>query len=144
MDARHQAKYRDAANVSLQISAVLDSRSIDALKQAIREAVAEALQSQRPPVDVDRERRIRASKWANLGGRDEPQEYGLLVDTRAASKLLGVSPRKIFDMKTNGRMPKAMKVGRVVRWSHQQLVDWVNAGCPPCVNGEFSAKPTTT
>lgn len=60
-----------------------------------------------------------------------PEDKGLLIDMKAAAKLLDLSERTVWGMANSGRMPKPIKIGRAVRWSHEELRAWVNAGCPP-------------
>ena len=79
---------------------------------------------------------LEASRHAHLGGKESPE--GFLVDTQEACKLLGVSPRKLWQMYNSGEMLKPIRIGRAVRWSYEELRAWVNAGCPPESKWEWS------
>lgn len=109
--------------IQLQISVTLDE---EILADVIRRAVVSAL-----GIDPQREARVRASQHANFGGRTPPDDPGLLIDTRQACKLLKVSPRTLWRMYNSGEMPKPIRIGRVVRWSYEELRAWVNSGAPP-------------
>jgi excisionase family DNA binding protein len=106
---------------TLQISVTLDE---EALTEMIRRAVV-AL-----GIDLQREARVRALH-ANFAGQKMPEDRGLLIDTSAARKLLNVSARTIWTMTQTGKMPKPIRVGRLVRWSYEELQAWVKAGGPP-------------
>lgn len=109
--------------INLQITVTLDE---DILTDLIRRAVISAT-----GIDPEREARVRASQHANFGGQKPPEDKGLLIDTRQAAKLLKVSARTLWQMENDGRMPAAIRIGgRAVRWSHEELQAWVNAGCP--------------
>ena len=109
--------------LTVQISVTLDE---EVLTDLIRRAVVSAM-----GIDPHREARVRASQHANLAGQKLPEDRGLLIDMKAAAKLLDLSERTVWGMANSGRMPKPIKIGRLVRWSHEELRAWVNAGGPP-------------
>ncbi|WP_231756562.1 helix-turn-helix transcriptional regulator [Lignipirellula cremea] len=43
----------------------------------------------------------------------------------------------VWGMANSGRMPKPIKMGRMVRWSYEDLHAWVNAGGPPMSEWEW-------
>jgi predicted DNA-binding transcriptional regulator AlpA len=88
-----------------------------------RESSEEPPRRKMPPLD--------ASTHALFAGEKPPDDTGLLIDSRQASKLLGVSPRKLWAMYNSGEMPKPTRIGRAVRWGYEEIRAWVNAGCPP-------------
>lgn len=108
--------------IILQISVTLDE---ELLTDMIRRAVISAT-----GIDPQREARVRASHHANLAGQKMPEDKGLLIDIKAAAKLLDLSERTIWGMANNGRMPKPIKIGRLTRWSLEELRAWVLAGGP--------------
>ncbi len=77
------------------------------------------------------ERRLRASQNALLAGEKPPREKGLLIDSKQAAKLLNVSERTLWAMWKGGKMPQPIKIGRVVRFSYEELQAWAKAGGPP-------------
>ena len=49
-----------------------------------------------------------------------------------AAALLGISESHFYCLHKTGRLgPLPVRMGRAVRWSRQELVDWFNAGSPP-------------
>jgi excisionase family DNA binding protein len=53
-----------------------------------------------------------------------------LLDVRAVAALLGCSPRHVYRLADAGRMPPPVRLGALVRWRRQELLDWLAAGCP--------------
>ena len=49
-----------------------------------------------------------------------------------AAALLGISESHFYCMHKTGKLgPLPVRLGRAVRWSRQELVDWFGAGSPP-------------
>ncbi len=49
-----------------------------------------------------------------------------------AALLLGISESHFYCLHKTGRLgPLPVRMGRAVRWSRQELVEWFNAGSPP-------------
>ena len=67
---------------------------------------------------------------ALLAGQQPPAELGLLLDKKEVAKLLNVSARHVSSLQVTGRMPKPVRMGRVVRWRCDEIKAWVEAGCP--------------
>ncbi len=55
-----------------------------------------------------------------------PPEPPLLVDSREACRLLCICPRKLWQLSADGKL-RAVKIGRMVRYSRQDLMDFINA-----------------
>lgn len=51
-----------------------------------------------------------------------------LISTREAAAKLGVSPATLVDWRFRRRGPKYTKVGRLIRYCEQDLVDFLQAG----------------
>lgn len=58
----------------------------------------------------------------------------LMLDTKDMATFFGLTPAKVHQLISSGRIPLPMRLGlgRVVRWSVLELLDWVAAGCPKC------------
>lgn len=54
----------------------------------------------------------------------------LLLDARAAAALLGISRAHFFKLYSSDRTPRPVRLGRSVRWRREELVAWLEAGCP--------------
>jgi excisionase family DNA binding protein len=54
-----------------------------------------------------------------------------LLDVRAVAALLRCSARHVYRMADAARMPAPVRLGALVRWRRQELLDWLAAGCPP-------------
>ena len=56
----------------------------------------------------------------------------LLIDIEAVAKMLGVSSRHCLRLAEAGKMPPGRKLGRLRRWSRDEIEAWCAAGCPSC------------
>lgn len=73
-----------------------------------------------------------------------PHEENRLVDVRAVARRLGVSTRCIWKWTSAARVPRPVRIGRVVRWPLASLEAWISAGCPPVADwkvGGDNARP---
>jgi excisionase family DNA binding protein len=76
------------------------------------------------------------SKDQFSGGRKMPetanpsQNESILLNVHSVAKLLACSPRHARRLADTGRMPRPVKLGALVRWSRQEIEDWIAQGCP--------------
>jgi excisionase family DNA binding protein len=56
--------------------------------------------------------------------------FPLLISVEAVADLLGISPRSVWRRLSSGEMIEPIKIGKSVRWRRQEVIDWVEAGCP--------------
>jgi excisionase family DNA binding protein len=61
----------------------------------------------------------------------EPATLPALLDVRAVAKLLGCSERHVYRLSDAGRMPAPRRLGALVRWSRQEIEQWIAGGCRP-------------
>lgn len=54
----------------------------------------------------------------------------LLVSAVSLAKLLQVSTRTLWRLRSSGRLPKPVQVGGSLRWRTREVQDWIDAGCP--------------
>jgi excisionase family DNA binding protein len=52
----------------------------------------------------------------------------LLLKTFEAARLLSISPRKLWSLTDEGRIP-AIRLGKAWRYSREALQDWIRRGC---------------
>jgi excisionase family DNA binding protein len=53
-----------------------------------------------------------------------------LVDIRWVAAQLTVSERHVRRLLDAGAMPTPVRLGTLLRWRRQAIVDWIAAGCP--------------
>jgi excisionase family DNA binding protein len=53
-----------------------------------------------------------------------------LLTTAEAARLLGIGERTLWRHSRSGAAPAPLKIGGTVRYSRQELLDWVRVGCP--------------
>jgi len=55
----------------------------------------------------------------------------LLLDAKQAASILGISRTLLYSMHSSGQLgPLPVRLGRRALWRHDELKDWVVAGCP--------------
>ena len=53
-----------------------------------------------------------------------------LLDAKSIGKLLSLSKRQIFRLKSAGKLPSCLKIGGAVRWRKSDIDLWIELGCP--------------
>jgi predicted DNA-binding transcriptional regulator AlpA len=53
-----------------------------------------------------------------------------LLDAKTFGQRLSLSKRQIFRLNSCGRIPKPVRIGGAVRWSEQEISDWLAVGAP--------------
>jgi len=59
------------------------------------------------------------------------EQSAMLVDVRSVAELLACSPRHVYRMADEGRMPSPLKLGALVRWRREEIARWISDGCKP-------------
>ena len=54
----------------------------------------------------------------------------LLLSGSEAASLLGLSRSAFYRLNLKGLVPRAIRFGRLMKWSRTELTAWVDAGCP--------------
>jgi excisionase family DNA binding protein len=111
--------------IELNFKLIIDEQNSEKLVDVLHRVVQSAA-----GVDPRAEARLKASQNALFAGRKPPDDRGLSIDTNQAAKLLKVSPRTVWRMKHSGEMPKAIRIGKAVRWGYDEIKQWIDAGCP--------------
>lgn len=118
-------------SIQLKVTITIPGESADAfadlIVHAIERGTARCVRESSKPSARPHE----VTRPAPVPKQTVPEDELLLIDTQRACKLLGVSPRKLWQMYNSGEMPAPIRIGRAVRWSHEELRAWVEAGCPP-------------
>lgn len=53
-----------------------------------------------------------------------------LMDVEHLAQEMHCSPRHIRRLVDAGKMPPPLRLGRLLRWHRQTLVQWIASGCP--------------
>jgi len=53
-----------------------------------------------------------------------------LLTVKDAAAALSVSQRQVWKLHASGRLPMPVRLGRSVRWKRDELLAWLEAGCP--------------
>jgi predicted DNA-binding transcriptional regulator AlpA len=54
-----------------------------------------------------------------------------LLRAEELGELLGMSERNVWRLDLSGKLPAPVRIGRAVRWRHNEVQAWLAAGCPP-------------
>jgi excisionase family DNA binding protein len=46
------------------------------------------------------------------------------------AQMMRCSTRHVYRLVDAGRMPRPVRLGALVRWSHAAIAEWIAAGCP--------------
>ena len=57
----------------------------------------------------------------------------LLVGVEEMAAFLGLPKTKVRQLEGTERIPLPVRLGRCPRWSVLELLEWVEAGCPRCL-----------
>jgi len=71
----------------------------------------------------------------STNGRHVPQQapsdgFPVLIDAAEVAKMLGISPRSVWRLRSGGKIIEPLRVGGLVRWRRDQILDWIERGCP--------------
>jgi prophage regulatory protein len=53
-----------------------------------------------------------------------------LLSAESVARMLQVSVRTLWRLRSSGKLPKPVKVGGSVRWRADDVHQWIEAGCP--------------
>ncbi len=62
---------------------------------------------------------------------DGTPEEPLLLTADEVAALLGVSRSVFYRWDARGDVPRALRIGRMRRWSRLEVIRWVERRCPP-------------
>lgn len=63
-----------------------------------------------------------------------------LVDVVEAAAMCRMSRTMFYKLHSSGRTPRPVKLGTLTRWNRRELLDWIEAGCPPRAKWETMRK----
>lgn len=53
-----------------------------------------------------------------------------LLTAKALGKMLSLSARTVWRLRSSGKLPEPMKVGGAIRWEQGIIEKWIRMGCP--------------
>jgi predicted DNA-binding transcriptional regulator AlpA len=60
-----------------------------------------------------------------------PENSGLLIDVKMLAKLLAISKSMLWHLHAVQALPAPIRIGRLNRWKLAEIIEWIEAGCPP-------------
>lgn len=55
----------------------------------------------------------------------------LLLTAERMAKLLDISKRTLWRLRSAGKLPRPVALGGSVRWKAEEVRRWIDGGCPP-------------
>lgn len=71
-----------------------------------------------------------STKPPDAAAKEVEEETSILLDVVDVARLLRCSSRTVRRVAEAGRMPKPVRIGRLLRWNREQICEWVHQGCP--------------
>jgi predicted DNA-binding transcriptional regulator AlpA len=60
-----------------------------------------------------------------------------LLSAREAARMCGIGLRTWHTLTSAGKTPESLRLGRRVLWRRDELLAWIDAGCPPRHNWDW-------
>lgn len=105
----------------------------DTLEASIKKTLADSpIQAASPGTELKAKDKLKAAdlRIALLLGKI-PEDAGLLIDAKTFAQLLSISSRtlsRLIDLKA---IPQPVNLGRLIRWRLSEVLEWIEADCPP-------------
>ena len=61
---------------------------------------------------------------------DRSDQVPTLLTTSQVGELLGCSTRHLHRLVDSGRLPRPIRLGRLLRWDQRLIRRWIDSGCP--------------
>jgi predicted DNA-binding transcriptional regulator AlpA len=150
--ARPTGRTAQPVPLSLSIDPGSMTRLLDLLREALEPMIAKVLiQAQAGTIPSSRPAEMSPSNSATMKDIDLaptsqtsaanlrsavllgkiPEDTGLLIDARTFACLLNVSQRHVWRLLDEKAIPEPVRLGRLVRWRLPEILEWIEASCPP-------------
>jgi predicted DNA-binding transcriptional regulator AlpA len=60
-----------------------------------------------------------------------PEDAGLLIDAHTLANLLSIAKSTLYRLQAEEAIPAPVQVGRLKKWRLTEILDWIEADCPP-------------
>ncbi len=70
----------------------------------------------------------------------EQVNLSLLLSAKELARLLALSIRTVWRLKSAGKLPKSVRIGSSVRWQRRIIEKWIEFGAPPVREFEMRIK----
>ena len=71
-----------------------------------------------------------------MSSHTQTTEEPALITAMQVSQIIGVSKRTVWRMLSAGQLIKPIRIGSNTRWRREELLDWIDAGCPSATTRE--------
>lgn len=60
----------------------------------------------------------------------EVTELAVLLTAEELAEMLKVAVRTVWRLRSSGKLPRPVSIGSSIRWRKNEIVAWIDAGCP--------------
>lgn len=78
---------------------------------------------------------MNSSRESNAGFEDDRLEKYAFINATQLAKLLGISKRSLYRLKSSGKLPRHLEFGGSVRWRLDDIREWIEAQNPQSNGG---------
>jgi excisionase family DNA binding protein len=64
----------------------------------------------------------------------------LLITAEEFAELMQVSVRSVWRLRSAGEIPEPVRIGGTIRWRREEVLQWIEAGCPPRASRENGSR----
>ena len=61
---------------------------------------------------------------------ENTKQHCQLLSAKALGKMLSLSARTVWRLRSSGKLPEPVKVGGAIRWEQGTIEEWIFMGCP--------------
>ena len=70
-----------------------------------------------------------AERFSNAAAK-APSNEPILITSTELAHMMSISLRSLWRLRSAGKLPEPVRLGGSVRWRREQLLDWIDSGCP--------------
>ena len=70
-----------------------------------------------------------------------PRPEAALITASELAATLHVGRSTVHELGRSGRLPPGISLGRCRRWRRQEILDWIERGCPPANRWTWRPRP---
>ena len=136
-----QFRHQRASGTPVSLDPASTTRLLDLVRETLETTLAAALaripamsgpSPKSTGLDLKEGEKLKAAdlRFTLLTGK-VPENSGLLIDTKTLAKLLAISKAHLYRLQAEEALLAPIQVGHVKRWRLAEVLEWIEAGCPP-------------
>lgn len=73
-------------------------------------------------------------------GSAEPNQSSELIGADDVCAMLDIGTSTLYNWRDSGKLPQPVRIGGTVKWRREEVLAWIDAGCPPEVRWDWKRK----